>query len=790
MEHTLSRSAAEVQIPWPGPVPYDESDYRRFVGRLEKKRELVGRAQAARITILLGDSGSGKTSLIRAGVVPELRKGRYTGQGEAPGAWATLLLREGGAKREDTVEENWLEQLDTAISAMAAWETQSGEEGAREEAEFIRSTVDGYGVSSTNSRFVALVEEIATRLAEQANTVAVDAAANVNKGGGLILVFDQFEEQLRSGPIAQRDAFRLIHDIVVGGRPVRILISMRKEFRAELRELESLIGELGRNSVQLERLESPRVVKVIEEVSRRGGISVERRVAERIVGWLTPSYIKSGGGLSDSAMPNKVLDEDIAHTARPDLLKMQAVLVELCRWALAVKERAIDDDLFQRFISDLGVGGMNGPPLGNGIAERIVDERIADRELGEIVLGSALERWIEAAIARDGVEPEGTTDGEPPKEEKFSYAKQSSLRSEELRLQVRRIAVRMAPLLSSADYKIQQEETALFRLALGDEIAKLPLEDPMRVAALEIGEDPEGKLYIKELGGLREPVGPDKWRFLSGPARDWTAKDTGDRLLACFKETLERLSSGNILRRTPVGNAGERKNYWELVHDQFGPNLVRWAANQKGTWDDCESSLVVCRGVQPIGVVKVEIAPGEGESFYDLEGISWQGCSVMQARLSPLTFRRVRFRNCYLVGTIFDSIRFIDCRFEGCEMMGSLFRDCSFEATRFNRCDANIAIVGGTIEDLEFHDCHLAQPAVVGAFLNGGLRYTGGSRVIQGRFDIARRDDSAKYTIHFDSDSSAAYCLLDHQSYGLIKFDNLDLNAGVSPLKDQFRVRP
>src|SRR5207245_1766433 len=145
------------------------------------------------------------------------------------------------------------------------------------------------------------------------------------------------------------------------------------------------------------------------------------------------------------------------------------------------------------------------------------------------------------------------------------------------------------------DYKVQQEETVLFRLALGDEIAKLPLEDPTRAADLEIGEDPEtGKLYIKELGGVREPEGKGKWKFLSGPARGWTAKDTGDRLLVCFKETLERLSYGNILRRTPVGNAGDRKNYWELVHDQFGPNLVKWAANQRGTWGDCESSLLVC----------------------------------------------------------------------------------------------------------------------------------------------------------------------------------------------------
>jgi hypothetical protein len=775
METAESRSTAAVQIPWPGPVPYDESHARQFVGRRDKIRELVSRVQAARITILLGESGSGKTSLIRAGVVPELRVSRYSKREEGVGAWATLLLREGGAKREDTVEENWLDQLDSAITAMEAWETSSGQRGASEDAKFIRSVVDGYSGTSTRSRFVDLIEEIAQRVADRAASMSAESGSNA--GGGIVLVFDQFEEQLRSGPIAQRDAFRLIHDIIVGGRPVRILLSMRKEFRAELRSLEALIGELGRNSVYLDRLESQRVVKVIEEVSKRGGVSIRRSVAERIVGWLTPDYMADSAGDSPDAAAGGESDWAIAHAARPDLLKMQAVLVQLCRWA---NQREIDDELFRSFIADLGAFGKTAL-----IDRAVAGDRDAEKELGEIVLGSALERWIEAAISSDETDLETE-----PRREPSPYAQQSALSPEELGFQVRRIAVRMATLMSSGDYKIQQEETALFRAALGEEIAKLPLLNPMSVSELEINENPEsGKVYIEKLGAFTELEGRKKWEYLSGAARGWTAQETGDRLLACFKETLERLSLGNILRRTPVGIAGQRKNYWELVHDQFGPNFVKWSANQRGTWDDCKNSLVICRGIQPLSVAKDEIAPLKGKSFYDVDGISWQGCNVSQARQKALTFRRIRFRDCYFVGTIFDSINFIDCRFERCEMNGCLFRECNLQATSFDQCDANIAFLGGSVEDLEFHDCHLSQP-VIKSYLDGGIHFTGGSRAIQGLFDIVLRGDPGKLAISFDADSSAAYCLASHESFRLFKFDNLDLNCDVSPLNDSVRVRP
>jgi hypothetical protein len=155
----------------------------------------------------------------------------------------------------------------------------------------------------------------------------------------------------------------------------------------------------------------------------------------------------------------------------------------------------------------------------------------------------------------------------------------------------------------------------------------------------------------------------------------------------------------------------------------------------------------------------------------------------------------VRFLDCYLIGTIFDAIDFVGCLFERCELKGSLFRGCSFNADEkgrppmFDGCDSNFSIIGGVINALEFRNCHLLQPAIEGARLFGEIRYTEGSRVIQGYFDLLRDSDAEKRRISFDIGSSAALCLFGPESYPLLRFENSDLDMRNSPLVDAFKVR-
>jgi len=66
-----------LQNPWPGLVAYTEQQSDLFFGREAEIKELLRLIQRARLTVLFGRSGLGKSSLLNAGVIPRLRAGMY-----------------------------------------------------------------------------------------------------------------------------------------------------------------------------------------------------------------------------------------------------------------------------------------------------------------------------------------------------------------------------------------------------------------------------------------------------------------------------------------------------------------------------------------------------------------------------------------------------------------------------------------------------------------------------------------------------------------------------------------
>jgi WD40 repeat protein len=98
--------------PYVGLVPYDEADAVFFFGRDEEKRIVTGNLRASRLTIVYGSSGVGKTSLLRAGVVNDLRAQMLGGPREERAPFAVCVF---GAWRDDPVAG-----LMAAIHAAAA----------------------------------------------------------------------------------------------------------------------------------------------------------------------------------------------------------------------------------------------------------------------------------------------------------------------------------------------------------------------------------------------------------------------------------------------------------------------------------------------------------------------------------------------------------------------------------------------------------------------------------------------------------------------------------------------
>src|SRR5262249_36927838 len=81
-----------VEQPFLGLRNFNESDSLLFFGRGAQVEELLSRLEEGRFLSVVGLSGSGKSSLVRAGLIPALRKGQLPGPG---GRWMRAVIRPG-----------------------------------------------------------------------------------------------------------------------------------------------------------------------------------------------------------------------------------------------------------------------------------------------------------------------------------------------------------------------------------------------------------------------------------------------------------------------------------------------------------------------------------------------------------------------------------------------------------------------------------------------------------------------------------------------------------------------
>src|SRR3712207_9403302 len=78
--------------PFPGLRPFETDEYNLFFGREGQSDELLARLGRTRFLAVVGTSGSGKSSLIRAGLIPAIYGGLMPGAG--PG-WRIAVMRPG-----------------------------------------------------------------------------------------------------------------------------------------------------------------------------------------------------------------------------------------------------------------------------------------------------------------------------------------------------------------------------------------------------------------------------------------------------------------------------------------------------------------------------------------------------------------------------------------------------------------------------------------------------------------------------------------------------------------------
>jgi serine/threonine protein kinase len=192
--------------PFAGLAPFQEADADRFYGRTREVGAVLARLRSCPLIALAGPSGVGKSSLVRAGIIPQLKS---SGEG-----WEALILRPGRSPL-------------ASLSAIHA--------------ELARSATTASAAASSASGSGELEADLGPadlRAAPGQLGVALRAWANRERRRVLVFV-DQFEElyTLCADP-DERAAFLACLDGVAddASSPLRVLLSIRSDFLDRLAE--------------------------------------------------------------------------------------------------------------------------------------------------------------------------------------------------------------------------------------------------------------------------------------------------------------------------------------------------------------------------------------------------------------------------------------------------------------------------------------------------------------------------------------------------------------------------
>lgn len=204
--------AAEIPaIPFRGIHPFRYVDHAIFFAREEETHQLMSLVTVYRGVMLYGDSGSGKSSVLNAGLMPE-------------------AIRLGFAPERVRLQPRSSEELVL---------------------EPIVATDDGVALPSV----LTLGEETSSRtvLSIEAFKQRVLAACERHR---LLLIFDQFEELVTLFDEAgarevQRRLVDLLAEMLHGALPVKILLSFREDYLGKVKELLSECPELIDQALRL-----------------------------------------------------------------------------------------------------------------------------------------------------------------------------------------------------------------------------------------------------------------------------------------------------------------------------------------------------------------------------------------------------------------------------------------------------------------------------------------------------------------------------------------------------------
>jgi tetratricopeptide (TPR) repeat protein len=256
--------------PYPGLRAFRRTETHLFFGRDDCVNDMVSRLAKTRFLAVVGSSGTGKSSLVKAGLLNALELG---------------LMAEAGAR--------WL------IAEMRPEGTP-----LRNLAESLLKAVEPQGLHSATD-----IELLRAFLSHGPRSVIQWCrAGHLPRGSNLLLLVDQFEELFRYQNYASREeaeafAALLIESARSDEFRIYVTIAMRSEFLGSCALIPGLVEEINAGMYLTPRITREQCREAIVGPARVAGIEIEERLVNRLLNDLASfaPWEKAGADGKESA---------------------------------------------------------------------------------------------------------------------------------------------------------------------------------------------------------------------------------------------------------------------------------------------------------------------------------------------------------------------------------------------------------------------------------------------------------------------------------------------------------
>ncbi|HEY0725976.1 MAG TPA: ATP-binding protein, partial [Pyrinomonadaceae bacterium] len=224
--------------PFPGLRPFESNETHLFFGRDGQSDELLRRLKRTRFLAVVGTSGSGKSSLVRAGLLPALQGGLMASAGSD---WRVAILRPGG----------------DPIGNLARVLASSAVLGSRAEKDAdIQAVMAETTLRRSSLGLVELVSRARTKLDEKGQALFPEYE-------NLLVVVDQFEELFRFKQLIEEETSKedaaafvklLLEAVGQKAEKIYVVLTMRSDFLGDCSQFRELPEAINNGQYLIPRM--------------------------------------------------------------------------------------------------------------------------------------------------------------------------------------------------------------------------------------------------------------------------------------------------------------------------------------------------------------------------------------------------------------------------------------------------------------------------------------------------------------------------------------------------------